>query len=90
VKIGRYEFDINEKDVILDNGACYQLITRRGRLVGWDFTTPIISKTQFEKLRKGEMVYTDDELRKRAEERYKCKYVRYWVFNVPKIKEAGL
>lgn len=28
-KIGRYVLDINEKDIILDNGACYQIITKK-------------------------------------------------------------
>lgn len=28
LKVGRDILDINEKDIILDNGACYQIITK--------------------------------------------------------------
>jgi hypothetical protein len=38
VKCGRKEYDLNSKDVIMYNGACYQIITREVRN-GW-FTYP--------------------------------------------------
>lgn len=45
-KIGRYVLDINEKDIILDNGACYQIITKKvGKL--WEPYSPVISKSLF-------------------------------------------
>lgn len=43
LKVGRNVFDINEKDVVLFNGACWQLITRRV-FDGWHNVTPSISK----------------------------------------------
>ena len=56
MKIGRYEFDINENDVIMDNGSCYQLITRKAGH-GFEKTAPIISRTLFNKLLKEEKIY---------------------------------
>ncbi len=49
IKAGRKEYDLNENDRILFNGACYQLITRELR-IGFDKNTPIISKTLMKKL----------------------------------------
>ena len=56
MKIGRYGFDIDEDDKIMDNGACYQLVTRK---VGYGFNkiAPIVSKTLFKKLLKEEKIY---------------------------------
>lgn len=51
IKCGRREFKVTEKDLILDNGNCYQLITqyyfnRFSRL------TPLVAKSTFNKLLK--------------------------------------
>ena len=35
MKFGRYEVEIDENDLILDNGACYQIVTKEVRC-GWD------------------------------------------------------
>ncbi len=43
LKVGRNVLDINENDLILDNGACYQIITKR---IGFAFneSIPVMSK----------------------------------------------
>ena len=65
-KIGRYVLDINEKDIILDNGACYQIITKKvGKL--WEPYSPVISKSLFDRLNKCGAVYTNEMLKKKAE-----------------------
>jgi len=49
IKCGREEFDLNEKDVILDNGCCFQILTREtGK--GWNKYAPIIAKRLANKL----------------------------------------
>jgi hypothetical protein len=42
IKCGRKEFDLNENDEIMYNGACYQIITKKYR-EGWDELTPRIA-----------------------------------------------
>lgn len=49
IKIRKREYDLNENDRILFNGACYQLITRQIKL-GFDKNIPIIPKILMEKL----------------------------------------
>lgn len=64
-KIGRYVLDINEKDIILDNGACYQIITKKvGKL--WEPYSPVISKSLFDRLNKCGAVYTNEMLKKKS------------------------
>ena len=84
VKIGRYEFDIDENDKTMDNGACYQLITRK---VGHGFNkiSPIISKSLFKKLLKEEKIYlykmgnrSDDGMRF-------INYIDYYKFDMDKL-----
>lgn len=49
IKIRKREYDLNENDRILFNGACYQLITRQIKS-GFDKNIPIIPKILMEKL----------------------------------------
>lgn len=42
LKVGRNVFDIDDNDLILDNGACYQIITKVIRK-GFDRITPKMS-----------------------------------------------
>lgn len=53
LKIGRRKFDITDKDIVFDNGACYQVATQSYQ-DGWYSCSPIMSKTQFQKLIKKE------------------------------------
>ncbi|MFO1442857.1 hypothetical protein KDN24_06465 [Bacillus sp. Bva_UNVM-123] len=49
IKCGRDEFELNEKDIIMYNGACYQLLTREVRN-GWHSHSPVLAKAKAEKL----------------------------------------
>ena len=51
IKCGRRTFTVTEKDRILDNGACYQLITQC-YFDGWHRAIPLVAKTTFKKLLK--------------------------------------
>ena len=51
IKCGRRTFEVTEKDRILDNGACYQLITRY-YFDGWHRCIPAVAKATFKKLLK--------------------------------------
>ena len=86
LKIGRYVLDINEKDIILDNGNCYQIITKK---VGkrWEPYSPVISKSLFSKLNKCGAVYTNAMLKKKAFERYHINRCTFWTFDMKKLEE---
>ena len=51
IKCGRKEFMVTEKDLILDNGVCYQLITQY-YFDGYSRLTPMVAKSTFNKLLK--------------------------------------
>lgn len=51
IKCGRRTFTVTEKDRILDNGACYQLITQN-YFDGWHKCIPGVAKATFKKLLK--------------------------------------
>lgn len=51
IKRGRKTFNCTSKDLILDNGACYQLITQK-YFKDWYNQTPHVSKILFKKLLK--------------------------------------
>lgn len=49
VKCGRDEFELNKEDIIMYNGACYQIITRK-KYSGYNFIPPTIAKNKAIKL----------------------------------------
>ena len=56
LKIGRKVFDITEKDVVLFNGACWQLITQE-IFSNYHYYSPTMSKTMCKKfVKKGILV----------------------------------
>lgn len=86
LKVRRDILDINEKDIILDNGACYQIITKEvGKLC--ETYSPIISKSLFSKLNKCGAVYTNEMLKKKAFERYHINSCTFWAFDMKKLEE---
>lgn len=86
LKVRRDILDINEKDIILDNGACYQIITKEvGKLC--ETYSPIISKSLFSKLNKCGAVYTNEMLKKKAFERYYINSCTFWAFDMKKLEE---
>ena len=85
LKIGRNIVEVSEKDIILDNGACFQLITQRdkkGHLI-------LVSKKLFKDLRTCGLVYTNEELTQKAMKTYGHPIYVYWKFGIPRMKELG-
>lgn len=81
LKVGRDTLTLDENDLILDNGACYQIVTREVTN-GWYSYPPRMSKTLFNKLKKLEFVRTNSMLKENAEAKYKCSGLTYWQFNI--------
>ena len=88
LKVGRNIFDIDENDLILDNGACYQIVTKRVN-VGFNESIPVMSKKLFNELRKCGLIFTSEVLRQAAEEKYKHSGLKYWKFDVVTMQKMG-
>lgn len=88
LKVGRNILDIDENDLILDNKACYQIVTKEVGF-GFDKHYPIMSKKLFNDLKKCELIFTSEGLRQAALKRYGNSVTTYWKFNVNKMKELG-
>lgn len=90
LKINKYEFDVTDKDWILDNGACYQCITLKHRVYeqsvreSREYPTKM-SKKQFKQpVKDGVLVeLKGTELNKRW---LGC---RIWKFNINAYTENG-
>jgi hypothetical protein len=62
IKCGRREFDLNENDVIFDNGACFQITSQTYR-EGWTEYYPKIANAKAKKMIKdGELVLIKENL----------------------------
>ncbi len=48
IKSQRLEFELKNGDILMDNGACYQLLTRK-TYKGWRTIYPEVSKKEFKK-----------------------------------------
>lgn len=88
LKVGRNVFDIDDNDLILDNGACYQIITKEIRK-GFDRTTPKMSSKLFNDLKKCELIFTSEGLRQAAIEKYGNSVIAFWKFDVDQMKKMG-
>ena len=84
LKVGRNILKINENDVIMDNGACYQIITKQIGY-GWNASIPKMSKKLFTDLLKANLIYTNGELMNLANKEYVGKVVLY-KFNIEDMK----
>lgn len=80
IKCGRRIFDCTGKDLILDNEACYQLITKR-YFQDWYYHTPVVSKTLFKKLLK------EGKIRK-SKKRYETGYSSQPYFDLYEFVES--
>lgn len=78
---------LNENDLILYNGACYQIVTKSVR-EGWYSYPAIINKLLFEKLKELDIVYTNEELDKLAKNQYIIDCTLYKV-DIKKLSEHG-
>lgn len=87
VKIGRNHFDITEDDVVLFNGAIWQLISQR-IAKGWNEYVPVIGKTKAEKWKKTGVIYLVKETWLYKTESGKQMGLWYYKFNIEKLKEV--
>lgn len=88
LKVGRKIFDIDQNDLILDNGACYQIVTQEIRK-GFDRITPKMSSKLFNDLKKSELIFTSEGLRQAAIEKYGNSVVTFWKFDIDQMKKMG-
>lgn len=84
LKVGRDILEINEKDIILDNSACYQIITKEVGRIGCKHS-PVMSKKLFNDLKERGAVYTNENLRKMAAMRYKTETCVFYKFDLEKL-----
>lgn len=86
LKIGRKVFDITEKDVVLFNGACWQLITQEF-FSNYCYYSPTMSKTMCEKfVKKGILVMFKKE-KEYTTMNGKQMGLYYYKFDMDKLKE---
>lgn len=87
LKVGRNIIELDEKDLILDNGACYQIVTKKAG--GFDWYYPIMSKKLFHDLKKLELIFTSEELKEDAIKKYGTSVITYWKFNIERMQKLG-
>lgn len=88
LKVGRNVFDIDENDLILDNGACYILVTKK-IMKNYSSCSPTVSKKLFKDLKNCELIFTSEGLRQAAIERYGNSVVTFWKFNIDQMQKIG-
>lgn len=81
IKCGRRMFNCTSKDLILDNGACYQLITQ-SYFKDWHNFSPLVSKTLFKKLLK------EDKIRK-SKKKYNTRYECFDLYEFVESENEG-
>lgn len=88
LKVGRNIIELDEKDLILDNGFCYQIVTQK-IYKGFDSYYPIMSKKLFNDLKKLELIFTSEGLKQDAIKKYGSSAQTYWKFNVKSMQKLG-
>ena len=88
LKVGRDTIELDDTDLILDNGACYQIVTKKIQK-GCDEYTPRMSKKLFHDLKKLGLIFTSEELRQSAVKRYGTHVITYWKFDMGKMQKLG-
>lgn len=87
LKVGRNIIELDEKDLILDNGACYQIVTKK--VGGFDWHYPVMSKRLFHDLKKLELIFTSEGLKQDAIKKYGTSVITYWKFNIEGMQKLG-
>lgn len=87
LKIGHRTFAISEKDLILDNGNCAQVITQK-IFKGWSEYSPTMSKKMFRDMKNLGFLYTNDELETLCHKKY-GDFCVFYAFNIPAMLRAG-
>ena len=90
MKINRYMKLIGKNDLILDNGAVYQIVTKEIRDNDWSLYSPQISKTLFKKLKKENLIYTNPELIELAAKKYIIKGCILYKFDIEAMINSKL
>lgn len=87
LKIGKEIYNINENDIVMDNGSCIQVITKK-KQDGW-YSYPVkMSKKLFSDLKKVAYLYTNEELEKISAKKYAIPVTLY-KFDTERMKQAG-
>jgi hypothetical protein len=81
IKCGRRTFNVTNEDLILDNGACYQLITQK-YFQDWYYHTPVVSKTLFKKLLKYGKI-------RKSGKKYRARLVNDTYYDLYEFVESG-
>ena len=84
MKIGRKHYKIIEKDRVMDNSACVQLLRAEKRQ--WD-DTPIVSKNLFNKLLKQGIILFEEETDVYHDSHGTRRSLRYYKFDMNKVAE---
>ena len=89
LKIGRNIYNVDERDLLLDNGACFQLIIPSYGIGLDSQSLPQLSKKLVKDLKKSNAIYTNDNLKMAAEARYGCSGMTFWKFDIEKMKQLA-
>lgn len=89
MKINRYVKCIGKDDLILDNGACIQVVTQEGPFVNFGYAPVPMSKKLFKDLKTCGFIYIDEKLTEKANEPYKNSFLTYYRFNIDKMIKSG-
>ncbi len=87
MKIGRKHYEITEKDRVMDNSACFQLI--RAKKGPWD-DTPVLSKSLFKQLLKQGVILFEEETNVYHDSHGTRRSLRYYKFDMNKVAEFEL
>ena len=85
IKIQRKEFEITNKDIILFNGACWQLLTQKV-FKDWNECCPTISKTMCEKFVKKDILVMVKKEKEYIASNGKQMGLYYYKFDIEKLE----
>lgn len=86
LKVGRNVFDINENDIVLFNGACWMLLTRK-IIKGWHDYSPTVSKALCKKLVKKNVLVMFKKEREYLTSDGEQMGLYYYKFDMEKLEE---
>jgi hypothetical protein len=87
IKVGRNTLRISANDIILDNGATYQIITKEVGGFGKE-QTPAMSKKLFNEFKQAGFVFTSELMKHSALTRYGEKSgCTFWKFNMTELSK---
>ena len=87
MKIGRKHYKITEKDRVMDNSVCVQLLRAEKRQ--WD-DTPVLSKSLFKKLLSQDVILFEEETDVYHDSHGTRRSLRYYKFDMDKVAKFEL